>query len=53
MWLDVEIKVPLPERRHRLCHHEIPEVVEVLRLRLERRARVGDSKGVVEMNRCI
>ena len=35
-WLDVEIMVPLSERRHRLYRHEIPEVVEGLMLGLER-----------------
>jgi len=29
------IMVPLSEKRHRLYNHEIPEVIEGLRLRLE------------------
>lgn len=31
----MKIMVPLSERRHRLYSHEIPEVIEGLKLRLE------------------
>jgi len=42
-WIDVEIMVPLSERRHRLYSHEIPEVIEGLRLRLEKLLEAGDD----------
>ena len=35
--------VPLSERRHRLYPHEMPEVVEGLRLRLEKLLAAGDD----------
>ena len=35
IWYTTKVMVPLSEKRHRLHSHEIPEVEEGLRLRLE------------------
>ena len=41
--------VPLSERRHRLYSHEIPEVVEGLRLRLEHLLEARDDLEIAEI----